>query len=75
MDDVFVYYVAMPPHIKEFVSPCLDGYTVYINDQLSKEEQLSAYYHAMVHIVNHDFEKYDVQQLEMAAHYVNINYD
>ena len=68
MDDVFVYYVPLQSHIREFVTPCLDGYTVYINDQLSRTEQLSAYYHALVHIVDQDFEKYDVQKIEALAH-------
>ena len=68
MDDVFIYYVPLPSKVKEFVTPCQDGYTIYINDSLSNEEQLSAYYHAMIHIVDHDFEKYDVQDIEALAH-------
>lgn len=70
MDDVFIYYVSLPSRVKEFVTPCQDGYTIYINDSLSKEEQLSAYYHAMIHIIDQDFDKYDVQQIEALAHAV-----
>ena len=68
MVDTFVYYVKMPSHINEYVVPCLDGYTIYINESLSDADQINAYAHAMRHIVEKDFEKYDVQGIEMTAH-------
>ena len=30
MDDVFVYYVSLPPGVNEMVTPCPEGYTAYI---------------------------------------------
>ncbi|MGN1217076.1 MAG: hypothetical protein ACI4TD_03770 [Phocaeicola sp.] len=55
-DNVFVYKVSTPPSIKEMVMPCADGYTVYISDALSPEDQRAAYLHALWHIDNGDCE-------------------
>lgn len=50
-----------------------DGsYTILINAKLSSDEQKDAYNHAMYHIENNDFEKYDVQQIEFEAHHSEI---
>lgn len=68
MDNVFTYIVDLPARINETVTPCLDGYTVYINCNLDREQQQKAYMHAVAHIMNNDFEKYDVQQIESEAH-------
>ena len=67
-DDVFVYIVDLPDGVNEMVAPCLAGYTVYINDKLSPEGRREAYRHALYHIVNHDFEKSDVNEIEVEAH-------
>lgn len=69
MDDVYVYVVQLPPSVHEIVTPCLNGYTVYINDNLSYKGRLEAYEHALKHIRNHDFEKEDVQEIEHDAHF------
>lgn len=51
------------------VVPNEDGsYTILINAKLSQEGQLRAYQHAMKHIQNEDFEKSDVQSIELKAH-------
>lgn len=68
MDSIFTYFVKLPPGIDEVVMPCLDGYTVYIDANLSEQKQLEAYAHAMHHIRNHDFERADVQEIESEAH-------
>lgn len=68
MDDVFVYEVYLPGNINEMVTPCNDGYTLYIDKRLSDEKKLQAYLHALGHIQNNDFEKSDVQEIEMEAH-------
>ena len=64
MDDVYTYYLELPEGIDEVVMPCLGGYTVYIDPRLSTTQQEEAYKHAMAHIVNNDFEKYDVAEIE-----------
>jgi len=66
--DVYVYLVELPDGINEVVTPCLGGFTVYIDNKLTYEERLQAYQHAMHHILNNDFEKHDVQEIETAAH-------
>ena len=68
MDDIFLYFVKLPEGIDEVVLPCFDGYTVYIDPTLSYDQQLEAYNHALHHIRNHDWEKYDVQEVETEAH-------
>lgn len=68
MGDVFVYLVDLPAGVREMVCPCADGWTIYIDEKLSDEGQRDAYHHALFHIINGDFEKADVQQIEAAAH-------
>lgn len=46
-----------------------DGsYTILINAKLSDQGQLLAYEHALKHIVNGDFDKESVQEIESSAH-------
>ncbi len=46
-----------------------DGsYTILINAKLSQDGQLKAYQHALSHINNEDFEKSDIQSIELHAH-------
>lgn len=68
MDDVYVYVADLPPGVNEIVKPCLDGYTIWISDRLSRDEAILAYYHAMGHIANNDFEKFNVNEIELEAH-------
>ena len=68
MDDIFVYFVPLPTSIHEMVTPCADGYTIYIADWLDQEHRVAAYEHALTHIRNNDFEKDNVQEIEMVAH-------
>lgn len=68
MDNIFTYFVKLPEGIDEVVMPCLDGYTIYIDESLCGEQRIKAYNHALHHINNHDFEKHDVQLIEAEAH-------
>ena len=68
MDDMFVYFVKLPPKINEIVMPCNGGYTIYIDSGLSWEKKVEVYKHAIGHIENGDFEKADVQEIEYEAH-------
>ena len=72
IDNVFTYLVdfqQIPG--EELVTENDDGsYTILINSRISYERQITAYQHAIGHIVNHDFEKEDVQQIEAVAHKV-----
>ncbi len=68
MDDIYVYVVDMPTTAAETVVPCAGGYTVYLNARLSQARQERAFNHALRHIINNDWEKFDVQQIEYEAH-------
>lgn len=53
----------------ELVTPNEDGsYTVLINARMSYEAQRKALLHALGHILNDDFTKENVQEIEAAAH-------
>lgn len=67
-DRLFIYHIALPDGINEAVLPCLDGYTIYLNEKLSPQKREDAFWHAIEHIQNHDFEKTDVQEIESQAH-------
>lgn len=68
MNNVYTYIVDLPDGINEMVCPCLSGYTIYIDDKLSPEGRRDAYRHALFHIMNRDFEKSDVNEIEVNAH-------
>jgi hypothetical protein len=68
MVDVFVYIVDLPDQVDEMVTPCLDGYTVYLNARLSFAGRVRAYHHAIRHIERNDFEAKNVQKIEEEAH-------
>ena len=56
----------------ELVTPNEDGsFTILINARLSADQQHDALLHALGHILNNDFEKENVQQIEAAAHGIN----
>lgn len=68
-EDVYVYLVDFPDGIREAVTPCLGGYTVYIDKKLDHDSQLRAYEHAMLHIRRGDFYSDDTAgNIEAAAH-------
>ena len=56
MDNLYVYLVKMPARIHEYVAPCEDGYTIYLDETLSGEELIKYYDHAVKHIENGDFD-------------------
>ncbi len=47
-----------------------DSYTIFINPKLSYERQKEVFEHELRHIIENDFEKCDVQQIESIAHVV-----
>lgn len=68
MDDVFTYFVPLPAGINEMVTPCADGFTVYIDSDLDEAHRIRAYNHAIRHIMRGDFEKEDVGTIEAENH-------
>lgn len=55
MEDVFVYLADLPDGINELVSPCADGFTVWIDQNLDDFHRKEAYMHALKHIERDDF--------------------
>lgn len=68
MDDIFVYIVDLPSGVKEAVLKGLQGYTVYISDKLDPKSRKEAFKHAVWHIRNDDWCRFDVQEIEYEAH-------
>ena len=66
--DTYIYIVDLPTGINEAVTPCVGGYTIYINAKLTMEDQCKALNHALWHIQNDDFSKNNVQEIEAEAH-------
>lgn len=72
--DVNTFLVNFPSPGNEMVVQNEDGtYTVLINAKLSQDGQLKAYQHAINHITNGDFEKSEVQSIELHAHELDIS--
>ena len=64
-----VIYLNMEYGIHEQITQNQDGsYTIFLNARDSDAMNKLSYYHALSHIVNHDFEKHDVQLIEYDAH-------
>jgi hypothetical protein len=55
--------------VTETVTQNADGsYTIFLNSRMTQERQLESYLHAMRHITNNDFERHNVEQIEVEAH-------
>lgn len=67
--NINVVYLNMEYGIHEQVTQNHDGsYTIFLNSRDSYEMNRFSYIHAMHHITNGDFEKFDVQEIETKAH-------
>lgn len=55
--------------VKGCTIPNDDGsYTIILNSRLSAYQQRATYLHEVSHIVNEDFAKYDVNEIELERH-------
>lgn len=45
-----------------------DSFTIFINSRWSAEEQRRCFDHALSHIRHHDWEKFDVNEIERERH-------
>lgn len=67
--DVNIQLIDCDTIIKESVIPNEDGsYTIFINARHTSEQQHASCVHALAHILNGDFEKDDVNEIEFNAH-------
>lgn len=69
MEDINVQLMDMDTMVPEqLVKNDDDSYTIFLNARLSQESRLKSYYHALRHIIENDFQKEDVQEIESKAH-------
>ena len=68
LDDLFVRIVPNLS-VNEMITPCENGDSVYIKEELPEEKKVEALYHAYVHKKNNDFTRNDIQDIEARAHY------
>jgi len=62
-----VHFLDMETEIEEQVICNTDGsFTIIINSRLNQERQMLAYQHALLHIVNDDFNKKEADSVELA---------
>lgn len=60
----------LPGKVKEAVTPNEDGgYTIFIEETLSPPHRKKAFLHAIRHIYENDFEKYNVNDIEYKVHF------
>lgn len=70
MIDYQVRLISFPPgRTKEAITENEDGtYTIFIDATLSREKQKEKFLHAMKHILQSDFDKFNADQIEFEAH-------
>lgn len=69
IDAVNVVLMNMPVGVNEAVTKNEDeSYTIFIDDKLSPSGRLNSYNHAIQHICGCDFNKTDVQKIEIGTH-------
>ncbi len=62
-----VHFIDMPPKVEEQIIFNEDGsFSIFINARLNWERQMMAYQHAIAHIANDDFSKYNADKIESA---------
>lgn len=67
--DANVIYADLPASIKAYTVSCPDDtYTIVLNSRHSHEQLLMSYSHELKHIANGDFEKDNVDMIELSAH-------
>lgn len=66
MDDIYIYYVKMPPGQHEWVTPCSTGYTVYLDEYclINEDLRIKEFRHAMSHIMGRHWEHFDINEIE-----------
>ena len=58
----------LPPRIKGFVTMRDGEPVIVLNARLNHEQNLKTFLHEKKHIDNGDFEKFDVDRIEIVAH-------
>ena len=65
MDEIFTRLIKLPTRIKGYTEIETDGnYNIYLNENLSSEQQRLTYLHEMAHIKRGDWDKDSVKDAE-----------
>lgn len=69
MNDIYIRLISLPSTVKGVtVVDENDDYNIYINQNLSHDQQLRVYQHEKNHILNNDFQNFDdIESLEERA--------
>lgn len=66
MNNINIFIMDLPYSVHGFTKQNPDGsYTIFINAHDSVNIQRQSYEHEIQHIKNNDFEKYDIESLEI----------
>lgn len=69
MENINTIYANLPTTIPAYIVENSDmSYTIVLNARLSRERNIISYYHEIRHILQKDFEKENVQEIEKEAH-------
>lgn len=69
MKDVFVHEMDLPTTIEGFTRLNEDGsYTIVLNARSAHSRRIRTYDHEVRHIVRNDFDRDDVQEVEVENH-------
>lgn len=69
MDFDFQIFLMDGMSVNEMVTENEDGsFTIFVNNNLCESKRMKAINHAITHIKNRDFEKENVQEIELSAH-------
>lgn len=68
--NAWIYPVDLHGKANAIVTKCIEGYTVYVDRNLPPDKQREACRLELDHIEDHDFEKTDVNVIEIENHEV-----
>lgn len=66
--NAFIYPIDMKGTARAMIRPCVEGYTIYVDINLPRDQQVKAALHELRHIRENDFEKENVQEIEAKNH-------
>ena len=70
--DVRVFIINMDTKVREQITENADGsYSIFLNANLTQEQQIDSYIHAIKHILRQDFENHSADRIEYYAHKVS----
>lgn len=75
MTEIFTHEVDLPPGVYGAVTPCFNGYKIFVDKKLNRDNRHKAYMQALECICNNYFAKHDVQQITWEAHNNEVSFN